>query len=408
MRPLGGPTVRALIVLLALAPAATVSAYRTSADSDDPELRGQEPARWRDPVIHFRLHDALPEGLDRAAVEAEARAAFEAWTLPSCTSLRVVFDGWTDLAADPSDGVVTVQFVFADWAAYGSPSTPGTTDVRIERDDESTSFFVKDADVFLNAEGFTWSTAGSGGAIDLRAALTHEVAHCLPLWHAPCELEATEFTPDCSGFEPAGILWPEYRGERAIDADAVAGLCTLYPALECAETCGPGTICRDGACVDPCADGSCGHPGAFGDPCERASECLSALCSAEGFCTTACSERSPCSGELTCTAPPGETGECVASGSRYGESCVMGEDCASGLCLEGATPQPVCTRACDGAGACPIGDVCDRVDGRLVCHPPVHQSSGCAAAGAARPSWIASALLAALLLVRTASRRRDS
>lgn len=208
-----------------------------------------------------------------------------------------------------------------------------------------------------------------------------------------CEDRGAGGAPDCAGGIGAGtVLHPEYAGtsQRILSDDDVAGVCFLYPRggcevtgcaapLECIEgscelVC-EGAVCSDGERCGPmgCEPAGCTEcgPGAIGDPCDLGADCTTGFCSSGGYCTEECIDA--CRPGFACQA-----GECVAAGGVFGEECANADECLSDLCLQGAEPRPICTRAC--LDACPGSFICGPVDGRDVCRPAPLES-GCSATG---------------------------
>jgi hypothetical protein len=380
-------------------------------------------------TIHYNIASWLPSGLDRTAVEQAIQASFSAWSEPECAAIEFVSDGFVDAVAVSGDATVTIQFLGHGWKERGfDASAAATTDIVYDVDARG-RWRIVDADVFLNAEHFSFATASVDGARDLASILAHELGHVSGLLH-PC---GDPGAPVCLAEHESVTMYPEYRGveQRSLEPDDKAGICFLYPPLPCeASGCPAGTACTIDGCVpvcdgvtclvgdrcgprgctaEPCAPGSCERGceatcaspsggAADLDPCASHLECRSGHCSpALGYCTLTCAENAPCPDGQACDT---SAAECRATTGAFGTGCAAAAECASRLCLavEGETPE--CTRACGGQGMaqCPEGYACGAVEDRVVCHP-VQAEGGCRVApGANRGGWGALFLLGAMIL----------
>lgn len=409
--------------LVALA-TGTARAYRTAADK--PEFAGTERVRWAMNELHYDIASWIPPNLDAAAIEGAVDRAFAAWAQPDCSALSFASDGWTNGVASPVDGRVTVQFVGRDWAALGfDASAAASTDVSYVLA-PSGEWQIFDADLFLNAESFTWVVGADPVAHDLESVVTHEVGHVLGLLH-PCEVGGSDGAPLCAPEHAMLTMYPEYFGveQRSLESDDVAGECFLYPPTACTasgcaagESCTPlgcAAVCDTSVCAvgdrcgpygctaEPCVPGSCERGcadtcqtpgGADGDPCTSDLECRSAHCAQAGYCTLTCAV-DECPAGYSCVLA-----ECVATAGVFGAACESGSECQSGLCLLDPDAASVCTRSCtDGAPQCPTGYAClliDATDAAPVC--AVASGAGCSVGSRRSRGGDATWIVAAVLL----------
>ncbi len=244
----------AAILTLSAWSASTAHAYRTSQDSLFNQRNGITGRVAFEPLpVRYSIFRG-PPGLAVADVERATRAAFETWTLPACSALRVDGGGFGGAAAIYGDDRNVVEWVEdGSWGARGfSQFTIGVTTSQFLRVSDRWTF--DESDMELNADDFRWVIDGGtsdADPVDVQGLVVHEAGHFFGLLHS-CDPSASDGAPACAdGAEPE-TMWPRYTGEnqRTLEPDDVDGICFLYPAPGCdVSGCPAGERCLDGACV---------------------------------------------------------------------------------------------------------------------------------------------------------------
>jgi hypothetical protein len=404
------------------------AAFRTGADLA--ELEDTAVVRWSSDVIRFRLHDDGTAGVPVSALEPAVVEGFRAWNEPACSSASFEFRGLTGAARSPSDGQVTVEWT-RSWRTLGLPAdAAATTDISYVRN-EAGEWQIVDADVLLNARDFRWGVDVAGDDLrDVRAVITHEAGHVVGILHT-CETNGADGAPLCTGMDPTETMHPLYDvglAQRTLSADAVAGLCFLYPSAPCdcaSEACPPDACAPPPTCDRPecrpdaecagdmdcavhevCNSAECEQAlGVLGDPCASDADCATASCF-EGACAYDCSD-SICPSGYEC-----HDAACAPMRDHFGEACDEAIECSSGLCVSNGDATGICTRYCDDRRrSCSAGYSCEEVRiseglaGRTesVCIRGVITTAGCSVAN--RPAG-ASSVLVLLMLVTWIGRAR--
>ncbi len=199
--------------------------------------------------------------------------------------------------------------------------------------------------------------AGSDGASHCAAPCTADQGQCLG--GQTCETEGATcgFCQDANvdPNQPTGLSG---LGEDCSeDPDCSSNLCvqdgqTRYCSVACSdgqgEPCGGGFYCKSDLCVR-------GSQQAVGGPCSSNDDCTGDLrCAGETdrWCTTGCSNASPCQEGFTCESIQG-TLLCTPEKSILGALCQAQDDCQSSLCV-----QDMCASPCQGNSQCPGGFEC--------------------------------------------------
>ncbi|MGK0359415.1 MAG: hypothetical protein ACI9U2_001717 [Bradymonadia bacterium] len=117
----------------------------------------------------------------------------------------------------------------------------------------------------------------------------------------------------------------------------------------------------------PCERGDCVH-GVCSVICNQTEDCPPDLAcvgrGGAGRCTRQCGSAADCDADQICAVTGPDLGFCVASGTQPGgEPCTSREDCASWVCADG-----LCASACDDA-ACPADQRCLALHTQSICVP---------------------------------------
>lgn len=333
-----GRALGAWLFVSLLATSGVAHAFRTA--SDLPELAGSGVVRWDRDLVEYRVDLEGLRGVSFTAVERAVREGLGVWEEAGCSSLRFVQVGGGS-SPESGDSFNDIGFVRESWVRAGFPAEAvGATDV-LYREQPDGSWQIVEADVWLNAWDYDWTTGADNVAAGIHAvqpAIAHEAGHMLGLLHSN---------------EGAPIMAPFYASDATtLRDDDLAGVCFLYPAASSCSGCPRGSTCEEGRCDVPCG-GECSPD-----------ECVDDAC-----------------------VPVACEGEECGSGRQFGDACAVGEDCESGLCLTSASGG-TCTVEC---GVCPEDGACESVAGREVC--VARSSSGCTTTGASGLScWLLLAL----------------
>jgi hypothetical protein len=366
--------------------------------------------------------------------------------------------GFSSAPANAGDGINTIEWIRSGWIQRGfDPSAPGQTDVMYEQAPDG-SWFIKEADIYLNGEQNTWDLTGEtqSSAWSVRSVVLHEGGHAIGILH-PCELEATSTVPACDN-DPTYVglaMNPTYSPTlMTLSADDAEAACSVYPKGLCVDrvcletetctgagcrltcghiTCDLGQVCNAGRCTDPsnqpqpiegdisvdctdtsecrrglsCVSGMCqGGIRKLGDECQQDEQCQDGICTSNGYCAEACQLAGECTeANATCDELLRNVGACIGVAKPMGSYCDTADDCIGKECLVDGARAPVCTRACDEVAVpCPSGWDCVSVEGKNVCVTTnVDDGCGCRLERGSRQSqwvWVLSLLALAPAILR--------
>lgn len=368
---------------------------------------GQATVTWHADSIELELSsNAAP--LSDGAVASAANASINGWQAQAACSvpalnLRLA----TFPRAAAGDGRNSVEWIDSGWGRRGfDPAAPAQTDVQFQTNADGV-WEIVEADIYLNAENFTWTESPTATSVTLEPVLLHELGHVLGLLH-PCGDDAPG-EPACSddaAFDTV-VMNPAYSAARGVlSQDDQAGVCELYPRPtdDCRsdDDCGPSLRCDE---RHNCVAGVAG----LGEDCSVARDCASGACS-ENRCAAVCKETSDCSPAERCSVDEDGVGACVTVLSSMGESCQQSEECATRQCVLDQQGKGYCTHSCTTNEACPADWTCAAASTQRVCVPnPITPEGGSCSVSTRTSSNRLMAVLAfcaGICLFRRGSRKR--
>lgn len=357
------------------------------------------------PIFYRFQADGAPGVADGSDFDA-VNAAFDVYNLHQCDGLAdnypnlYMLDGKKPEVSEASgfdtdypdhdngdtysDSALTawqniVRWVSTESTFHGGASTLAVTTNTVL---EVTEITVT-ADIEFNAIDFDWRTDTDGCAAsdttchDIGTVALHEIGHFIGLGHVDCA-DAVMFK-----FNDGKAI------ERELSVHEQAGLCSIYPPRNAAETARDfGEQCQDSA---PCGTGliCVREPGYNADQ-------------PWGFCSTTCSVDADCSPGFECDfeesvgnycAPgavvsglgsggegdPGFTDPDTGNAVDFCDPCTSGAQCSNGICAGVGDGNNICTQGCaSGPGlGCPTGFTCAATDQNFsVCFPDNPASCG--------------------------------
>jgi MYXO-CTERM domain-containing protein len=259
----------AAAVLLCSAPPSGARAYCRTTTLTPMSLRCDQPCTlegipldWAKPCIGYSLNVLGARALEPSRVAPIADRSFARWTTgASCAAgaIGVSVVRHPDLVTCDVDhyssegGNVNVLAFVGDWDERDyAPSAFALTQTKYV----VSSGRIVDADLLFNEEFWEFAECPEAGCtdgrVDLENTLVHEAGHFLGLSHSPDE---------------TSVMWgcgdPGDTSKRELQADDLAGICSIYAGRVYGDSCDPtprGGL--DGSCpaVAP-SDGCAVRPG---------------------------------------------------------------------------------------------------------------------------------------------------
>jgi hypothetical protein len=203
---------------------------------------------WNASPIVYRFQEDGSDKLDTKAARAAIRRAFDTWANAECkggrTSLR--FEEGPEIQANKRVGKKEAEEPFGiyfrdnTWPYKGAEDSLAFTYQNFGKD----TGVIQYADIEINTTAAKFSLTDDEEGIDLQAVLTHEVGHYIGLAHSN---------------DKKSIMVPSYcasddrcqgRGVdkvRALAADDIKAVCTLYPPPQPTEPPAAAAACSAAA-----------------------------------------------------------------------------------------------------------------------------------------------------------------
>jgi hypothetical protein len=179
-------------------------------------------AVWRNGLVTYALHSSVPE-----AFRSAMNASFQSWEDVNGLSLSISSNGITGVAAADGDNQNTVMWTTSGWSALSFRPPSNALAVTLLSFDSSDGAII-DADIYFNAQTFSWGTNGSPVLMDVQNIATHEVGHLLGLDHS-----SESFIENDPELLDATMYYASVSGEterRDLASDDILGIQKLYSA----------------------------------------------------------------------------------------------------------------------------------------------------------------------------------
>lgn len=351
---------------------------------------GGQPQKWASnklPLSWFLNANNMANtssfpGASETDIANGLKAAWDAWTKPTCTSFRHRYGGTTTKGTNYQDGLLVMFMATpSQWAQIGAGSSTLAFTAPVAYQSGSRRGEMVDADITFNPRpgGTVWGVKSvARNQMDFKDVAAHEIGHAIGFGH-------TQFRSSLMYYSARGV-GPIFNG---LSQDEVSGVCATYkrsgPCTSDSQ-CAACQRCASGKCVaknisvgsktcKPCTNSSsCGGSNSFCIRTEVGNRCLQ-TCDSKDCCPTG--YRCANVGGLQKMCVP-DLGKCPTIRCSKASDCGPGEACASGTCRPATVnPAPNACKTCSSNSDCGSGLLCQTVGNKRRCVQPCNQGLFC-------------------------------
>ena len=209
-----------LLLLLLLLPQPLWAFLQTTTDDG-------KPIYWTNECVVYHINELGPPDLaDKEGTFAAIRQSFQTWNNVTCSYLRMVDGGFTDITkSGDNDSSRNLGINVLIWREKGAwphqKKVIALTSILFNPD----TGVIADTDIELNSD-FSFSVGDENVKIDVQNTVTHELGHTIGLDHSTV-IESTMFAS-----APLGEI-----KKRTLESDDIDGICQIYPIAQNPNNC---------------------------------------------------------------------------------------------------------------------------------------------------------------------------